>query len=63
MDEVDFENLTSIIHDSVVKHKYDAPTNDSLTKPEIDWHVKHGEYVEKEILKKIIAGATITHKA
>lgn len=58
MDAVDFENLTSLIHDSVVRYKYESKTNDSLTKSEIDWRVKHGNYIEKNILNKILKGAT-----
>lgn len=58
MDEQDFENLTSIIHSHIVKHQYDAPTNLEYTKAEIAWHVRHGKYVQKHILDKILAGAT-----
>jgi hypothetical protein len=58
MDSIDFENLMSIIQDKVVKHKYEAPCNLEYSDAVIRWHKSHGEYIEKKILNKILAGAT-----
>jgi len=58
MDEEDFENLTSIIQAYVVKHKYEASTDDKFTKQEKDWLVRHSDYVKEKILDKILSGAT-----
>lgn len=56
MNEFDLENLASIIHEYIVKHKCDIPTDDSYTKAQKDWHILHANYVQKNILDKIIAG-------
>lgn len=52
----DLDNLLDILQNYVVKYKYEPHTNPDLSKAEIDWMVKHGNYVEKEILNKIIQG-------
>lgn len=56
MDLTDLENLLSIVHKDVVKYKYESQTNLDLSKAERDWMKKHGDYIEKDILNKIVAG-------
>lgn len=62
MDLQDFENLTMMIHEQVVKFKYASQTDENLSKAEKNWHKKHGDYIEKDILNKIINGAVIVEK-
>lgn len=56
MDALDFQNLTCIIHDAVVKYKFDSQTDLTMNQAEKDWMKRHGEYIETAILNKIIAG-------
>lgn len=57
MDATDFENLLSIISKDVFKYKCEAQLDLSLSQAEKDWMKKHGEYIQKSILNKIIKGA------
>lgn len=56
MNQEDFENLTSIIHDYIVKHKYESQLEEGYSKIEKDYRVKHADYVQTDILDKIIQG-------
>jgi hypothetical protein len=56
MNEEDFDNLASILHDYVVKHEFDTQTDSNYSKEEKEWHKKHAKYVQKEILEKILKG-------
>lgn len=57
MDATDFYNLLSIISKDVFKYTCEAQLDLSLSKAEKDWMKKHGKYVQKSILNKIIKGA------
>jgi hypothetical protein len=56
MNEEDFDNLVSILHEYVVKHKFDIQTDSTYSKEEKEWHTKHADYVQYEIVDKIIRG-------
>ena len=56
MNQEDFDNLTSILHNYVVKHKLEMQLDSTYKTSEKEWFVKHANYVQKEILDKIIRG-------
>jgi vacuolar-type H+-ATPase subunit I/STV1 len=56
MSDGDFENLLDILRDYVVKHKYEIPTDSSYSKEQVKWHSEHADYVQKNIINKIIQG-------
>ena len=56
MNQEDFDNLTSILHKYVVKYKFDVQTNSAYNEAEKEWFARHSDYVQKEILDKIILG-------
>lgn len=58
MDGEDWENLTFILHNYIVKHKFESQTDETFSQAEKDWHVRHANYVQKDILDKLIASAT-----
>lgn len=56
MDQQDYENLLSIVHEDYVKCKFDSQCRLDLNDAEKAWYSKHGDYVKKQILDKIIKG-------
>ena len=56
MNQEDFDNLVSILHKHVVKYKYDVPLDSSYSEAEIVWFEKHANYVQRDIIDKIILG-------
>lgn len=56
MDPEDLENLLDIVRHEVVKCKYESQTDLDMTQPVKDWMKRHGEYIETNILNKIIIG-------
>ena len=56
MSEDEIDTLFSIIRDYIVYHGYEVPTETERSKEEIAWHKRHSEYVQKDILNKIIKG-------
>ena len=54
MDDEDFDTLITILHGYVVKHKYEFPLE--CSEDVAKWHKKHGDYVQKDILDKVIKG-------
>jgi len=56
MSQEDFSNLTCIIRDHIVKYKYESQIGSELTDAEKDWIKRHGEYVQTEILDKLLSG-------
>lgn len=56
MDQQDYENLLSIVHEYYVKSKFDSQCKLDLNDAEKAWYSKHGDYVKKHILDKLING-------
>jgi hypothetical protein len=56
MDDEDFDNLVTILHDYFVKHKFEIQTCSTYSKEQKDWHSKHADYVQTNIIDKIIRG-------
>lgn len=56
MDDEDFDTLVMILHKHFVKHKYDIPLDSSYSKEEVEWHGRHADYVQKDIIDKVILG-------
>jgi hypothetical protein len=52
----DFDNLASILHKYVVKYKFDLQIDSTYSQAEKEWFARHADYVQKEILDKIILG-------
>ena len=56
MNQEDYENLLSIVHQYYVKCKFDSQCRLDLNDAEKAWYNRHGDYIKKEILDKIING-------
>jgi hypothetical protein len=56
MNQEDFDMLSTILYAYVVKYKFEVKTDSSYSKEKIEWMGKHADYVQKEILDKIIMG-------
>lgn len=57
----DYENLMSILQKYIRKYKYETQIDHSFTTAEKEWFVKHADYVQKEILDRIIDGTERKH--
>ena len=56
MNQEDFDNLVSILHDYFVKHKYEIPLESTHSSDQKEWHINHADYVQRDIIDKIILG-------
>ena len=54
MDDEDFDTLIAILDGYVLKHKYEFPLE--CSEKVAKWHKNHADYVQKDILDKVILG-------
>lgn len=52
----DYEILMFILQKYITKHKFERQIDHSFTVAEKEWMVRHADYVQSEILDKIISG-------
>lgn len=56
LDRGELENLCCILQGYVSDHRFTKQLDNNYSQPEKDWFKEHANYVEKEILQKIIDG-------
>jgi hypothetical protein len=56
MNQEDFSNLTGILHDYIVKYRYEYQMDITFTDAQKDWFKRHAEYIQTEILDKLLSG-------
>lgn len=56
MSDKDFDNMVNILHQYIVKYKHETQVDLTLSQEEKDWMVKHADYVQHNILDKVING-------
>lgn len=62
MDDLDYQNFLSILHHEVIKFKLESQLDMSMSQAEKDWMKRHGEYIERDIFNKVVAGTKEYHK-